>query len=65
MSVSSLAKYLLPFRAGLDLVKGKAGILFHLHYAVCTSCMPSSLVYKPLHTLCMVFLLRARMRSKA
>ena len=28
MSVSSLAEYLLPFRAGLGRVKGKDGILF-------------------------------------
>ena len=38
MSVSSLAEYLLPFRAGLGWVKGKVGILF----------MPSLLVACPL-----------------
>ena len=49
VSVSSLAEYLLPFIAGLGRVKGKAGIHSNnLHYAVCTSCMPSSLVYEPL-----------------
>ena len=46
MSVSSLAEYLSWFGR----VWGKAGILLsnHLHYAVCTSYMPSFLVYKPL-----------------
>ena len=44
MSVSSLAEYLLTFRAGLGRVKGKAGILF----IVTIYTMPSVLVACPL-----------------